>query len=157
MVLRRSGLPGRRGAAGAPLRRGGRHGAPWHSTIRTPCEKSQYLQGFAGSAFGRHQHRACLLGTLLLDKHSKIGVAAQKNQPATDRNELIIKPRRGYRHLASAAEFSDNFKLSKSILSHCKSGVPQRSPEVIKAYRLIEEELSCGITELFLFQIRKAA
>ena len=86
MVLRGPGLPGRRGAAGTPLRRGGRHGASWHSTIRTPSEKSQYLQGIAGSAFGRHQHRARLLGTLLLDKHSKIGVAAQKNQPTTDRN-----------------------------------------------------------------------
>ena len=32
MVLRGPGLPGRRGAAGAPLRRGGRHGAPHHRT-----------------------------------------------------------------------------------------------------------------------------
>ena len=71
--------PGRRGAAGAPLRRGGWYVAPWHSTIRTPCEKSQYLQGVAGSVFGRHQHRARLLRTLLWDKHSKIGVVAQKN------------------------------------------------------------------------------
>ena len=68
-----------RGAAGAPLRRGGWYVAPWHSTIRTPCEKSQYLQGVAGSVFGRHQHRARLLRTLLWDKHSKIGVVAQKN------------------------------------------------------------------------------
>ena len=43
-----------------------------------PAKKSQDLQGFAGSAFGRYQHRARFLGTLLWDKHSKIGVAAQQ-------------------------------------------------------------------------------
>lgn len=46
----------------------GRYCTSRHSTIRTPGEKGQDLQGVAGSAFGRHQHRARLLRTLLWDK-----------------------------------------------------------------------------------------
>ena len=48
-------LPGRFGAEQFVQVDVGRAG-PWHSTIRTPCEKSQDLQGFAGTKLRWFQH-----------------------------------------------------------------------------------------------------